>query len=590
MGVVESFDGPSAVQKAPTDIPGFDTITGGGLPRGRTTLVIGGPGAGKTIFALSCLANGAREHGEPGIFVAFEENARQLTVNAAPFGWDLPGLERDGRLLLLDAQLSPNVVQSGEFDLGALLAVLGSQVEEMGVRRIVFDGIDVLLTLLNDPVAERREIFRIHDWLQQQELTGILTTKAVEAENPLSERYSFLQFMVDCVVELHHRLADRVALRSLRVRKYRGSGFAEGEFPVIISRRGIEVSTFGPAELDYPVFDERLTTGVERLDAMLDGGYYRGSSVLISGAPGTAKTTLAAVFVESVCRRGERALYVSFEEAAAQLVRNVRSVGVDLRKYVDAGLLTVRAIRTEAQSAEAHLVEIQACIRDVGPQHLVLDPLSSLASTGGQVAAMHASLRVIDLAKSLGITVVCTSLVAGGDVPTEASAAEVSSVADTWIHLSYLVRGGERNRTLTVVKSRGTRHSNQVRELILSDHGVTLADVYTAGGEVLVGTARREREEELRERERRRRAEAELRRVQGEGELAELDARIAALERDRAARRAALSVDLATEYDRVGREAEALQERLRLRGADQDTVRRAADDMPADGARRTGPG
>jgi circadian clock protein KaiC len=576
------------VEKAPTGIPGFDDITGGGLPRGRTTLVVGGPGAGKTIFALSCLANGARDHHEPGIFVAFEENARQLTVNAAPFGWDLPALERDRRLVLLDAQLSPSVVQTGDFDLGALLAVLAAQVEDMGARRVVFDGVDVLLTLLNDPVAERREVFRIHEWLQEQGVTGILTTKAAEGgETPLTERYSFLQFMVDCVVELHHRLADRVALRSLRVRKYRGSGFAEGEFPLVISRRGIEVSTFGPAELAYPVFDERLTTGVDRLDAMLDGGYYRGSSVLISGAPGTAKTTLAALYVEAACRRGERALYVSFEESAAQLVRNVRSVGIDLGAQVEAGRLTVRAIRTEAKSAEAHLVDIQACIDDVGPQHLVLDPLSSLASTGGHVAAMHASLRVIDLAKSLGITVVCTSLVSG-DAPTEATAAEVSTVADTWIHLSYLVRGGERNRTLTVVKSRGTRHSNQVRELILSDHGVTLADVYTAGGEVLVGTARREREEELRERERRRRAEAELRRLQGEGELAELDARIAALQRDRAARREALAVDVTAEQERVSREADALQERLRLRGADRDTVARPVDDAPADGARRPG--
>jgi circadian clock protein KaiC len=584
---VDSPGAVSAIEKAPTGIAGFDEITGGGLPRGRTTLVIGGPGAGKTIFALSCLANGARLHGEPGIFVAFEENARQLTVNAAPFGWDLPALERERLLVLLDAQLSPSVVQTGEFDLGALLAVLAAQVEDTGARRVVFDGVDVLLTLLNDPAAERREIFRIHEWLQEQGLTGILTTKAAEAETPLGERYAFLQFMVDCVVELHHRLAERVALRSVRVRKYRGSGFAEGEFPLVISTRGIEVSTFGPAELDYPVFDERLTTGIDRLDAMLDGGYYRGSSVLISGAPGTAKTTLAALFVEAACRRDERALYVSFEEAGAQLARNLRSVGIDLGAHADAGRLTIRAIRTEAKSAEAHLIDIQACIRDLGPRHLVLDPLSSLASTGGHVAAMHASLRVLDLAKSLGITVVCTSLVSG-DAPTEASAAEISTVADTWIHLAYLARGGERNRTLTVVKSRGTRHSNQVRELILSDDGVTLADVYTAGGEVLVGTARREREQELREFERRRRAEAALRRVQSEGELADLDARIATLERERATRRAALAVEATAEGERVGRAADALQERLRLRGADRDTAARATDDVPDDGARKPG--
>lgn len=506
------------IQKKRTGIAGFDEITGGGLPGRRTTLVLGAPGAGKTVFALQCLVNGARLDREPGIFVAFEENTRQIVANAATFGWDLPALERE-RLFFLDARLSSAAVQSGDFDIEGMLAGLAAKAKAIQAKRIVFDGIDVLLTILNDGTKERREIYRLQDWLHDAGLTAIITAKSFEGDRVSSERYAFMQFMVDTVVAFHHRMVDRVSLRGVRVLKYRGSGFAENEFPMVISPTGVQVAVFEPTALDYQVSNERIPSGVARLDTMLDGGYYRGSGILVSGAPGTAKTTLAGTFLAAGCAQGERGLYVSFDEASSQIVRNLSSVGLDLQRTIDDGLLEMHSIRTEARSAEEHFMAVRDRIQTIKPARLVIDPISALTKTGGQIAAVHGSLRLLDYARSQGITVLCTSLVAGEDAFTETTQTQISTIADTWIHLSYVVHAGERNRTLTIVKSRGMPHSNQVRELVLSDKGVTLTDVYTAGGEVLVGTARWEYEAKRREELARRTAERYARRTALEREL-----------------------------------------------------------------------
>lgn len=579
--------GSPGIDKAPTGIVGFDSITDGGLPSGRVTLLLGGPGTGKTVFALQTLVNGARDHAEPAIFVAFEENSRQIVQNGATFGWDLPALERE-RLFFLDARLSPTTVNSGEFDLSALLAALGAKVDEMGARRVVFDGLDVLLTLLDDRAAERREVYRIYEWLQERGLTGIITAKADEAGGSSADRYSFMQFMVDCVVLLQHRLADRVSLRTVRVMKYRGSGFRENEFPLVISHQGIDVATFSGAALEYPVSNERVSTGIPRLDSMLAGGYHRGSGVLVSGAPGTAKTTLAGAFTAGACERGERALYVSFDESAGQIVRNLRSVGFELAPYLESGQLEIVSVRTEARGAEEHLLHLKNRISAIDPAVLVLDPISALSKTGGHVAATHASLRLLDFAKDRGITTLCTSLVGADDTLVEATEMQISTIADTWIHLSYVVRAGERNRLLTIVKSRGTRHSNQVRELLLGDDGVSLADVYVAGGEVLVGTARWEREVEAREAELRRQEESERKRAELELAETELEARLAALERELTARRAEREALSRTETLRRDNRTAAESHRLRLRDADVDTVRLTRDGRSASAPGRPG--
>ena len=556
------------IEKTPTGIAGFDDITRGGLPRGRTSLVVGGPGAGKTLFALQTLVHGAELMREPGIFVAFEESSAQIIANAATFGWDLERLQHD-RLFFLDARVSPATIQSGSFDLAGMLAGLAARAKEMNAKRIVFDGLDVLLTMLDDRAAERREAFRLNEWLHSTGMTGIITAKAGSEETP-AERYAFMQFMVDAVLVLSYRLVDRVSLRSLRVLKYRGSGFSEGEYPLVITSLGVDVSTFGDVDLTHEVSKERVSSGVERLDHMLDGGYYRGSTVLITGAPGTSKTTLASAALAGACDRGERALFVSFDEPVGQLVRNLASVGIDLDKHVRNGRLKIHAVRTETKSAEEHLIDLKRLITEHRPTFLALDPLSALEKTGGQIAAKHAALRILDYAKCRTITTVCTSLMGSLTHITEQTEIAVSTIADTWIHLEYLARGGERNRALTIIKSRGMKHSNQVRELILTDRGPSLSDVYTSGGEVLVGTARYEMEQEMRRRQAM--AQLELRRRQQEVELAEseIQARMAALQRELELKRAELELFEKTSADASLVRAEEQKELLRLRGGDKD--------------------
>ena len=414
---------PQGIDKSETCIAGFDTITGGGIPRGRVTLLLGGPGAGKTVFALETLVNGARNNREPGIFIAFEENSAQIIANAATFGWDLTALEREA-LFFLDARLSPTVVQAGQFDLAGMLAGISAKAKEMKATRVVFDGIDVLLTLLDDPTAERREMYRIYEWLQAEGLTGIITGKSAEADRPTTERYAFMQFMVDCVVLFQHRLADRVSLRTVRVMKYRGSAFAENEFPLIISHSGIQVSTFEPLSLDRVASTDGVSTGIARLDTMLLGGYYRGSSVLISGAPGTAKTTISAACAAAACNRGETALIMTFDEGASQFVRNLKSVGLDLQRHVDSGRLIIKSVRTESEGAEEHLLHLRTLVDEFHPTVLVIDPISALSKTGGYVAASHASVRIMDFAKSRGITTLCTSLVSADDATNETTATQ----------------------------------------------------------------------------------------------------------------------------------------------------------------------
>lgn len=480
--------------RASTGVDGLDRILEGGLPRGRSTLLAGTAGSGKTVLALQTLVTGVTEQDEPGIFVTFEESADQLRSNAEAFGWDVSDLEPD-QLFLLEARLGPDTVQAGEFDFQAMLAGLGSKAEDMGARRVVFDGIDMLLDLLHDPAAQRREMHRLDEWLERAGLTGIITFKggAGEAGRPI--RYGFMEYLVDAVVLLANRMTDRQAVRSVRVLKYRGSAHREGEFPMVIGPEGMEVVTFDP-HLRHPRSSDRVGTGVTRLDHMLGGGYFQGSTVLVSGASGAAKTTLAGAYAAAACKAGERVLFVSFDEAADQIVRNLSSVGLDLDGCTEAGTLMIHSTRTEARSAESHLIELRRLIRDFDPEHLVVDPLSAFGKAGGHVTAVHAALRLLDFAKSRGITSLVTSLVPDGEVSVEQTPLEVSTIADTWIHLEYLVRDGERNRTITIVKARGTGHSNQVRELILTDHGIDLDDVYVEDGQVLVGTARWVREQE----------------------------------------------------------------------------------------------
>jgi len=535
--------------KLATGLLGFDEISDGGLPRNRTSLLIGGPGTGKTVFALQVLINAARERKQPGIFVAFEEGPGEIFANAATFGWRLPALAKDA-LFFLDARLSPTVVQSGDFELSGMLAILEAKKQELAADWIVFDGIDVLLALLQNPGAEVREIYRLRDWLARNNLTALITAK-MNGDTSSPANYGFMQFMADCVIRFDRRLELGISVRRLEIMKYRGSAFASGEFSLSFGLHGMELVAPGKPEAFHEASTERVSSGFEGLDSMLGGGVFRGTSTLITGAPGTSKTTLAGQFAESACRRGERTLFVSFDEGGERIRRNLTSVGIHLDAYVKSGLLRMYSGRTDANNAEEHLMRIAALLLEHQPRCMVIDPLSAIAKTGALSSARAIGNRLIYQVRDHHITAFITSLVEGDDPQAEATALQISTIADTWIHLSYLVRGGERNRALTIVKSRGTRHSNQVRELVLSAAGPALTDVYSAGGEVLMGTLRWEKEAEERARKLQRHAEFSQKRR--ELQLAEADAaaRIAALQRDLDRQRA--------ELERYGRDEEARQ-------------------------------
>jgi len=519
------------LHKMPTGVEGFDAITGGGLPRNRTSLILGGPGGGKTVFALQTLVNGARQFGEPGIFVAFEENSRHILANAASFGWNLPKLEKK-QLFFFDAKMGPEVIKAGEFDLSGMLAGIKAEADARGARRIVFDAVDALLSLLGDPLAERREIYRLDDWLSESGLTGIITAKSQGDDPFVGEGYGFMQFMADCVVALKLREVDQIALRYVQVIKYRGSSFAENEAPLVISAWGMEVADISATTVAPAASQARVSSGVERLDAMLGSGYFRGSSVLITGSAGTGKSILAGTFAEAACLRKERTFYVSFDENPSEVVRDLSSVGIRLGPHLKSGVLRMHSARTEASSAEVHLMKIKRIVREHQSHCMVVDPLSAIVKVGAAHTAGRVAERLICLAKSEGITLLSTSLLQGAQPLTEETPVQISTIADTWIHLTNISQAGERNRALSIVKSRGMKHSNQVRELILSDQGIALADVYTAAGDVLMGTARWQQEAAEKTEQERILAEVEHKRSEVALARAELTARIEALEQE----------------------------------------------------------
>ena len=570
---------PRLLSKLATGLQGFDEISRGGLPRNRTSLVMGGPGTGKTVFALQALVNAARELKQPGIFVAFEEGADEIFANAATFGWRLPALAKS-ELFFLDARLSPTVVQSGEFELSGMLAILEAKKQELGAGWIVFDGIDVLLALLQNRGAEMREIYRLRDWLAHNDLTAIITAK-IDGEASSPANYAFMQFMVDCVIRFDRRLEQGISVRRLEITKYRGSDFAPGEFPLSFGPHGMEVAAPGRAETLNGASTERVSSGFRGLDSMLGGGVFRGTTTLITGAPGTSKTTLAGQFAESACRRGERTLFVSFDEGGERIRRNLTSVGIHLDAYVKSGLLRMYSGRTEATNPEEHLIRIAALLLEHQPRCMVIDPLSAIAKSGALSSARALGNRLIYQVRDHHITAFITSLVEGNDPQAEATELQISTIADTWIHLSYVVRGGERNRALTIIKSRGTHHSNQVRELELSAAGLALADVYSSGGEVLMGTLRSEKEAEERARKLQRHAEFSQKRRELQFAEADIAARIAALQLDLERQRAELTHYTSDDEARQVASGEWQSELRRMRSADG-----AAAAPPVPGKRR----
>jgi circadian clock protein KaiC len=515
------------IPKALTGIEGFDQITRGGLPRGSVTLITGGPGSGKTVFGLQTLVNGSSLYDEPGLFVAFEENSRKLFANAASFQWPLAGWG------ILDAMPPADAVAIGEFDLSGALAVLSLKVREMKARRIVFDSLDVLLHLLPGVQERRREINRLHSWLQAGELTAVITAKLDWSKNAMHVEdgaLQYLPFIVDCVVALTHDVENGYSRRRLRVIKYRGTSFSENDTPFIIGPRGMEVATVDPPIKSVLPPTDKVSTGIHALDEMLYGGIMRGSATMITGIPGTAKTTLSGAFAEAAAKRGERTVYVAFDESWQEIVRNLLSVNIHLQEHVDTGMLRMHSENVATGGAEDHFQRIKTFVRRQEATCLVIDSFSAFSGAGSLPSTQAVAARLVRWVKSQGITLVCTSLPMPGEAEFSGTILKITTVADTWIYLTFSANG-ERNRGVTILKSRGTNHSNQLRELILSSSGISIAAPYTAGGNVLMGTLRWQKERAEGEAQDRLMAEFERQNSLIDDELADMDARLQSLQR-----------------------------------------------------------
>lgn len=503
-------DEGSALRKAASGIAGLDAITFGGLPAGRPTLIAGAAGAGKSLFGLTFLVNGATRFDEPGVLMSFEERAEDIAANSASLGYDVDGLIAAGRLAIDYVRVERSEIEeSGEYDLEGLFVRLGYAIDKIGAKRVVLDTLEALFSGLGDGPVLRAELRRLFEWLKARRVTALIT--AERGEEGRLTRHGIEEYISDCVITLDNRVDDQITTRRLRVVKYRGSAHGTNEYPFLIDEGGISVLPITSAGLEHSISDEVVPSGVAGIDAMLGVcGYYRGSSVLVSGTSGTGKTTFAASFVDAACRRGERAIFFSFEESKEQIIRNMRSVGIDLAAHVEAGLLCFEVARPSLFGLEMHLTLMNRLIERTHPAVVVVDPISALRGPASEVHAML--LRMVDLLKVKGITALFTNLTAPeGPDRTDHG---LSSLMDTWIGLQHLEANGERNNVLYLLKSRGMSHSNQVREYEITRNGIDLIDAYVGPAGVLTGTARemqeaRERDEALQrheDTERRRRA------------------------------------------------------------------------------------
>jgi circadian clock protein KaiC len=471
--------------KTRTGVTGLDQVTLGGLPAGRPTLICGGPGCGKTLLATSFLVNGAVMFNEPGVFMSFEESSEDLIKNVCSLGYDLGALVAQKKIAIDFVRVERSEIEeSGEYDLEGLFVRLDYAIKSVGAKRVVLDTLEVLFAGLGDTQILRAEIRRLFAWLKERNVTAIIT--AERGEGALT-RFGIEEYVSDCVMLLDNRVSNQITTRRLRIVKYRGSAHGTNEYPFLIDGKGVSVLPVTSAGLAHPASNEVVSTGILDLNQMLGaGGFYIGTSILVSGTAGTGKTSLAAHFVEAACARGERCLYFAFEESPAQIVRNMRSIGLDLQPRVDAGLLRFEAARPSLFGLEMHLARMYREIEEFAPAAVVLDPISALRGETGDVHSML--LRVIDLLKSRGITAFLTDLLSVEGM--DKADAGMSSLMDTWLSLVQLESNGERNRGIYVLKSRGMNHSNQIREYQLTSQGVRLVDAYLGSGRVLTGSAR----------------------------------------------------------------------------------------------------
>jgi len=478
--------------KIPSGIKGLDEITGGGLPKGRPALVSGGPGCGKTLFAMEFIARGISDYGDPGVFIAFEEKIDDLKRNFLSMGFDLADLVKKKKLVLDHIAIDRSEIEeTGEYDLEGLFIRLGSMIDAVGAKRVAIDTLEALFSGFSNEAILRSELRRLFLWLKDRGVTAVVTG---ERGDRTITKYGLEEYVADCVITLDHRVTNQIATRRLRIVKYRGSIHGTDEYPFLISSDGISVLPITSISLVHPASDERISSGIPRLDTMLGGkGFYRGSSILVSGQAGTGKTSIAATFVYAAAKRGERCLFFIFEESESQFRRNMKSIGMDFEPLVKKGLIRFHAVRPTAYSLEMHLSMMLKLIDGFRPRVVAVDPISNLYPIGDDIQVRSMLMRLIDYAKSLQITGLFTNLSndretgAYGLEPTEM---HVSSLMDAWLILKNVEGNGERNRAFSIIKARGIAHSNQLREFVLTGKGIQLLDVYKGSEGVLFGSAR----------------------------------------------------------------------------------------------------
>lgn len=571
---VKGSPSKTRLTKTPTGIRGLDEITAGGLPKGRLTLICGGPGCGKSLLAAEVLVNGALDYGEPGVYVSFEERPEEVIQNVSSIGFDLASLIAKKKIVLDYVHVEREELEEiGEYDLSGLFIRLEESIRSVGAKRVVIDTIETLFTGLTNVAVLRSEIRRLFRWLKDKGVTAIVTA---EQNGAAFTRQGLEEYVSDCVILLDHRVKDELSTRRLRVVKYRGSEHGTNEYPFLIEGSGILVLPITSSRLDHPAPTERISSGIVGLDEMLDGeGYYRGSTILISGTAGTGKTSMAAHFASAVCRRGDRCLYFSFEESIDQVLRNMRSIGLNLSPWVKNGSLKFQSARPTLSGLERHLVTVHKMIQELEPTAVVIDPITNLTTVGEAIEVQLMLTRLISLVKGKGITTLFTSLVSGGHALAQ-SEVGISSLIDTWILLRDMETGGERNRVVEVLKSRGMAHSNQIREFVFTPRGIRLLDVYLGPTGVLTGSARvaqeaRERTAAVadrREMERKRRDA--LRRRKG------LEAQISALQ-----------AELEAEEQEVHRLSDEEHQRFEQVLADRAALARSRKADPSPNGRRT---
>ena len=474
--------------KTPTGITGLDEITEGGLPAGRPTLICGGPGCGKTLLSVEFIVRGAVEFNEPGVFVAFEEKVSELEMNVASIGFDLKQLQAEKKVKIDHVHIERSEIEeTGEYDLDGLFIRLGYAIDSIGAKRVVLDTIENLFSSLNDQGILRAELRRLFSWLKDKCVTTVITGE--QGESSLT-RQGLEEYVSDCVILLEHRVINQISTRLMRIVKYRGSVHGTNEYPFLIDHEGFSVLPVTSLMLDSEVSSERISSGIPALDQMLEGkGFYKGSSILVSGTAGTGKTSIAASFANQACLDNKKCIYLAFEESPNQIVRNMKSIGFDLQKHVDTGFLEFHAFRPTLYGLEMHLVAIHKLVRKFKPEILILDPITNLITVGSVSEVKAMLIRLIDFLQQSQITVMFTALTLN-NIVNEQTDEGVSSLVDAWLLVRDIEYNGERNRGMYIMKSRGMKHSNQVREFVISDEGLSLVDVYLGPDGVMVGSAR----------------------------------------------------------------------------------------------------